>query len=118
MIEKSNSNKLVDTIVESIEDLKGENIIILDLTEIDNAVSDYFVICSGNSNTQVSSIASKVEKNVRHTLKERPLQTEGTQNAQWILIDYGNVVVHVFQKAIRDFYDLESMWGDAKLISA
>lgn len=118
MIEKSNSNKLVEAIVESIENLKGEDISILDLTEIDNAVSDYFIICSGNSNTQVSAIAANVEKNVRNNLKDRPLHTEGTQNAQWILIDYGNVVVHIFQKAIREFYDLESMWGDAKLISA
>lgn len=118
MIEKSDSNKLVEAIVESIENLKGENLSILDLTEIDNAVSDYFIICSGNSNTQVSAIASNIEKNVRNNLKERPLNIEGTQNAQWVLIDYGNVVVHVFQKAIREFYDLESMWGDAKLISA
>lgn len=118
MIEKSDSNKLVEAIVESIENLKGENLSILDLTEIDNAVSDYFIICSGNSNTQVSAIASNVEKNVRNNLKERPLNIEGTPNAQWVLIDYGNVVVHIFQKAIREFYDLESMWGDAKLISA
>ena len=118
MIEKSTSNKLVETIVESIENTKGENIIILDLKEIDNAVSEYFIICSGNSTTQVSAIAANLEKKVRNDIRERPIHTEGTQNAQWILIDYGNVVVHVFQTAIREYYDLESMWGDAKLISA
>lgn len=118
MTEKSTSNKLVDAVVDSIEDIKGENITILDLKEIDNAVSEYFIICNGNSNTQVSAIAANIEKKVRNTIKERPIHVEGTENAQWILLDYGNVVVHVFQKHIREFYDLESMWGDAKLISA
>jgi|SRR5690606_11789390 len=118
MIEKSNSYKLVETIVESADNMKAEDITILDLREIDNAVSQYFIICSGNSNTQVSAIASNIEKQVRNNIQERPIHSEGNQNAQWILLDYGNVVVHVFQKAIREYYDLESMWGDAKLISA
>lgn len=118
MIEKSNSNKLVEIIVNSIDDMKADNITILDLREIDNAVSEFFIICSGNSTTQVSAIATNVEKKVRNEIKERPLHTEGNQNAQWVLMDYGNVVVHVFLKGIREFYDLESMWGDAKLISA
>lgn len=118
MIEKSNANKLVETIVDSIEDKKAEDITILDMREIENAVSEFFIICSGGSTTQVSAIASSVERKVRSEVKERPLHSEGSQNSQWILLDYGNVVVHVFLKGIREFYDLESMWGDAKQISA
>ena len=118
MTEQPTTNKLVNTIVDCIDNLKGENIIILDLKKIDNAVSEYFIICSGNSSTQVGAIAANVEKKVRNEIKERPIHIEGTQNAQWVLMDYGNVVVHVFLKGIREYYDLESMWGDAKLISA
>lgn len=117
MTEKSSSKKLVDKIVASIEDIKGEDITILDLKEIDNAVCEYFVICNGNSNTQVSAISSNVEKKVRNDIQERPIHVEGTDNAQWILLDYGNVVVHVFQKTIRAYYDIESMWGDAKIVT-
>ena len=118
MTKKIVTNQLVEAIVDSIDDVKGEDIKILDLKEIDNAVSEYFIICSGNSNTQVAAIAANVEKKVRNTIKERPIHVEGNENAQWVLLDYGNVVVHVFQKPVRAFYDLESMWGDAKTISA
>lgn len=118
MTKKNTSEKLVEAIVDSIDDVKGEDITILNLREIDNAVSEFFIICSGNSNTQVSAIAANVEKKVRNEIKERPIHVEGTENAQWILMDYGNVVVHVFQKPIRDYYNLESMWGDAKAVSA
>lgn len=118
MTKKNTSEKLVEAIVDSIDDVKGEDITILNLKEIDNAVSEFFIICSGNSNTQVSAIAANVEKKVRNEIKERPIHVEGTENAQWILMDYGNVVVHVFQKPIRDYYNLESMWGDAKAVSA
>lgn len=111
------SNQLLNQIIDSIEDVKGEDITILDLREIDNAVCEYFVVCSGNSNTHVSSIASVIEKKVRTNLKERPLQVEGKENAQWVLLDYASIVVHVFQKHIREYYDIESMWGDAKRIN-
>lgn len=118
MTEKENSKKLLKTIVNGIEDTKGEEIVILDLSDIDNAVSTYFVICTGNSNTQVNAIANSVERKARNELKERPLHIEGTENAQWILMDYVSIVVHVFQRDIRDYYKLESMWGDAKYILA
>ena len=118
MTKKIVTNQLVEAIVDSIDDVKGEDILILDLKDIDNAVSEFFIICSGNSNTQVAAIAANVEKKVRNSIKERPIHVEGTENAQWVLLDYGNVVVHVFQKPVREYYDLESMWGDAKTISA
>lgn len=80
-------------------------------------MADYFVICSGNSNTQVSSIAGNVEKKVRNELQDRPWHVEGSENAMWVLVDYISVVVHVFQKHIREYYDIEELWGDAKVIT-
>ena len=105
---------LLDEIVHGIENVKGEDIQVLDLTEIDNTPCDYFVICSGNSNTQVSAIVGSVQKNVSKLLKEKPFHTEGSDVAEWVLIDYVNVVVHVFQKQIREYYNIEELWGDAK----
>ena len=105
---------LLDEIVHCIENVKGEDIQVLDLTEIDNTPCDYFVICSGNSNTQVSAIVGSVHKNVSKLLKEKPFHTEGSDVAEWVLIDYVNVVVHVFQKQIREYYNIEELWGDAK----
>lgn len=106
---------LINKIVEAIQDTKGEDIRILDLTHIENSVADYFVVCSGNSNTQVSAIAGSVEKKVRNELKDRPWHIEGEENAMWILVDYVSVVVHIFQKHIRDYYDIEDLWSDAKV---
>jgi len=105
---------LLDEIVHGIENVKGEDIQVLDLTEIDNTPCDYFVICSGNSNTQVSAIVGSVQKNVSKLLKEKPFHTEGSDVAEWVLIYYVNVVVHVFQKQIREYYNIEELWGDAK----
>ena len=105
---------LLDEIVHGIENVKGEDIQVLDLTEIDNTPCDYFVICSGNSNTQVSAIVGSVQKNVSKLLKEKPFHTEGSDVAEWVLIDYVNVVVHVFQKQIREYYNIEELCGDAK----
>ena len=80
-------------------------------------MADYFIVCSGNSNTQVASIAGNVEKKVRNDLKDRPWHVEGSENAMWVLVDYISVVVHIFQKHIREYYDIEELWGDAKVIS-
>ncbi len=104
---------LVDEIIEGIDDLKGENIVVLNLTKLENAVCDYFVICEGNSNTQVSAISNSIEKKVRENLGEKPWHVEGTTNAEWVLLDYVSVAVHVFQREVRAFYDLESLWADA-----
>ena len=112
---KSEKQLLINTIIDSIQDTKGEDIRILDLTNIENAAADYFIICSANSNTQVNAIAGNIERRVRNELKERPWHTEGEENALWVLVDYISVVVHVFQKHIREYYDIEDLWNDAKV---
>lgn len=89
---------LIDKIVEAIQDVKGEDIMIFDLSKIENSVAETFIICSGNSNTQVSALAGSVEKKVRNDLKDRPWHVEGTENSMWVLVDYVTVVVHIFQK--------------------
>jgi ribosome-associated protein len=112
--EQANIDTLITTIIGGIEDVKGQEINILDLREIDNTVCDYFIICEGTSNTQVNAIVSAIQKKVSKELKDKPWHIEGADNAEWVLMDYVNVVVHVFQKHIREYYDIESLWGDAK----
>jgi len=109
------TDDLISVIIQGIEEVKGENIQLLDLRDIENTVCDYFIICSGNSNTQVKAISSSIQKTVSKQIKDKPWHIEGENNAEWILMDYVNVAVHVFQKQIRDFYDIESLWGDAKI---
>ena len=106
---------LIDKIVEAMQDTKGEDILIFDLSKIENSVAQTFIICSGNSNTQVSAIAGNIEKKVRNDLQDRPWHVEGNENALWILLDYVSVVVHVFQRETREYYDIEELWGDAKI---
>lgn len=112
---ESNADLLITSIISGIEDVKGKEISILDLREIENTVCDYFVICEGTSNTQVNAIVNSVQKKVSKTLQDKPWHIEGEDNAEWVLMDYVNVVVHVFQKHIREYYDIESLWGDAKV---
>ena len=109
------TDDLISVIIKGIDDVKGENIQLLDLRDIENTVCDYFIICSGNSNTQVNAISGSVQKLVSKELKDKPCHIEVQGNSEWILMDYVNVAVHVFQKHIRDFYDIESLWGDAKI---
>jgi ribosome-associated protein len=106
------SKVLVDTIVDAIQDVKGKDIVVLDLTELPNAVTNYFIICSGESNTQVDGISNSVLKKTRTELKEKPWHQEGINNSEWVLLDYVNVVVHIFYKDIREFYNLEDLWAD------
>jgi ribosome-associated protein len=106
---------LIDTIVEAIQDTKGDKLMVFDLSKIENSVAETFIICSGNSNTHVSAIAGNIEKKVRNNLQERPWHVEGTENAMWVLVDYVSVVVHVFQQETREYYDIEELWGDAKI---
>ena len=110
----SNADQLITSILGGIEDVKGKEINILDLREIENTVCDYFIICEGTSNTQVNAIVNSIQKKVSKELKDKPWHIEGEDNAEWVLIDYVNIVVHVFQKHIREYYDIESLWGDAK----
>ena len=112
--ENSNADHLISVIVNGIEDVKGQNINILDLREIENTVCDYFIICEGTSNTQVNAIVNSIQKKVSKETKDKPWHIEGSDNAEWVLMDYVNVVVHVFQKQVREYYDIESLWGDAK----
>lgn len=114
---KASSDQLIAEIIKGIEQVKGSEITILDLRDIENTVCEYFVICEGSSNTQVNAIAGSVQKIVSKNLKDKPWHVEGEGNAEWILIDYVNVVVHIFQKQVREFYDIESLWGDAKTTS-
>jgi|TARA_B110000967_G_scaffold47675_1_gene48332 ribosome-associated protein len=109
------TDELIAVIIKGIDDVKGENIQLLDLRDLENTVCDYFIICSGNSNTQVNAISGSVQKVVSKEIKDKPWHIEGQGNSEWILMDYVNVVVHVFQKHVRDFYDIESLWGDAKI---
>lgn len=114
-IEKSALDKLVDAAVEGILEVKGRNISILDLRKIHNRVSDYYIICQADSNTQVNAIAGSVEEIVKKRVGDRPYHTEGFQNSEWILVDYVTVVVHIFQTQIRNFYNLEALWADAEI---
>lgn len=116
MAEKNiNNDELIANVIKGIEAVKGENITILDLREIDNTPCDYFIICDGKSNTQVNAISGAIQKTVSKELHDKPWHVEGEDNAEWILMDYVNVVVHVFQKHIREFYNIENLWGDAKI---
>lgn len=110
---QSSSDLLITTIISGIEDVKGKEITILDLRKIENTVCNYFIICEGTSNTQVNAIVNSVQRKVSKSLKDNPWHIEGNDNAEWVLMDYVNVVVHVFQKHIRDYYDIEGLWGDA-----
>ncbi|MGC6284730.1 MAG: ribosome silencing factor [Polaribacter sp.] len=109
------ADDLISVIIKGIDDVKGEDIQLLDLREIENTVCDYFVICSGTSNTHVNAISGSVQKLVSKETKDKPWHSEGLTNSEWVLLDYVNVVVHIFQKHVREFYDIESLWGDAKI---
>ena len=109
------SDILLETIIEGIQEVKGIDTAILDLKKIETAVCKYFVICSGTSNTHVSSIADSVKKIVSKKIQEKPWHIEGLNTSEWVLIDYSDIVVHVFQEQTREFYRLEDLWGDAKI---
>lgn len=112
---KDESTLLVESCVKGIQEKKGKDIVIVDLREIHNSVCDYFVICHGDSDTQVGAIANSVEEETLKDLQEKPWHTEGQENAQWILLDYVSIVVHVFHHEAREFYSLEKLWADAKI---
>jgi ribosome-associated protein len=113
----ASTDVLLANIIKGIEEVKGNDIDILDLRAIDTAVCDYFIICNGNSNTQVNAIVNSIQKTVSKELKDKPWHVEGTDNGEWVLMDYVNIVVHVFQKQIREFYNIEGLWGDAEITS-
>ncbi|MCP3932350.1 MAG: ribosome silencing factor [Bacteroidetes bacterium] len=107
--------QLNDLIIESIQDIKGKNIVKLDLRKLEDAPADYFIICEGNSNTQVKAISDNVYMRLKKEGNTLPFHMEGAKSALWVCVDYFNTVVHVFYKDARHFYELESLWSDAEL---
>jgi ribosome-associated protein len=112
--QKEESEIIAEIAIKGMQEKKAKEIICMDLRNVHNAVTDFFVICHGDSNTQVDAIAGSVEEEIRKVIGEKPWHREGFENAEWILLDYVNVVVHVFQKEQRGFYKLEALWADAE----
>ena len=111
---KHASQELNDIIVDAIQDIKGQNIVKLDLRKLEDAPTDFFIICEGESNTQVKSIADNIQKRTKQDLQTFPAHVEGGQSATWVLVDYFTTVVHVFHPEKRAFYELEDLWSDAQ----
>ena len=110
---KSPSEKLCDAIVEGMQENKANEIVVLDLRELDGAITEFFVICSGDSDTHVDGISNSINRHVRKNLKEKPWNIEGKTNSDWVLLDYVNVVGHDINKEKRSFYAYEELWSDA-----
>ena len=112
---RQDSDTLADIVVRGMREKKASDIVVLNLKELKNAVADYFIICSANSDTQIDAVARSVEDEVEKLTGEYPWQTEGRTNREWVLLDYVDVVVHVFLRDRRRFYALEELWGDAQI---
>jgi ribosome-associated protein len=112
-----NSSDLLDLIIDSIQDIKGKNVMKLDMSKLDDAPADYFVICSGDSTTQVKAISGNISRRVKEELSLAPAHVEGTNDARWCLVDYFDIVVHIFYPETREFYDIEDLWSDAEITS-
>ena len=111
------SEQLSQVVVKGMQEMKAEDIVLMDLRSVNNAVADFFVICSGNSDTHIDAIAESVDLEVNKADGQNPWHREGFNNKIWVLLDYVDVVVHVFKHENREFYALESLWGDAKITS-
>lgn len=114
-IKEVSSDALSEWVVEGMLEKKAADVVVMDLTDIKHAVADYFIICSGNSDTQIDAISQSIEEQIHKKSKQNPWKREGQQNKEWVLIDYVDVVAHVFNKEKRTFYGLEELWGDAKI---
>lgn len=112
---EAETEQLIDAIVEGIQRKKGIELVKIDLTKINHTECKYFIICHGNSNTQVDAIAHSVEYTVEEIINEKAWHKDGYRNSLWILLDYADVMVHIFQKDTRNFYDLENLWADAHI---
>jgi len=110
-----NSEQLSKVVVKGMQEMKAEDIVVMDLRSVNNAIADFFVICSGNSDTHIDAIAESVDHEVNKSDGQNPWHREGLSNKIWVLLDYVDVVVHVFNHDNREFYALESLWGDAKI---
>ena len=114
-LKETETEHLIDAIVEGIQRKMGIDIVKIDLTKINHSECKYFIICHGNSSTQVDSIAHSVEETVIELQNEKAWHIDGYRNSIWILLDYADIMVHVFQKEARQFYDLENLWADASI---
>ena len=109
------SEKLSQLVVKGMQEKKASDIVVMDLRKVRNAVADFFVICSGSSDKQLDAIATSIDEEVYKGLKEDPWHSEGKNNKEWVLLDYSNVVAHIFKKDRRTFFSLEKLWGDAEI---
>ena len=117
MTKTPNTDTLINKIIEGIEEVKGQHTTLIDLRDIENAVAKYFIIADGTSNTQVNAIAESIKKTVSKSLHQKPWHIEGEDNSEWILMDYVDVVAHIMQRPIREYYNLEGLWADAKVMA-
>ena len=111
--DEATSEELANWIVRGMQERKAFDIVLLNLKNVQNAIADYFVICSGSSTTQIDAISDSIDEQVQKETQQNPWHREGVENKQWILLDYVDVVAHVFDKESREFYNLENLWGDA-----
>jgi len=109
------ANKLVDAITKGIQEKKGQDITIADMQDIDGAIANYFIICQGNSPSQVEAIAESVGETVRTDTGEKPIRVAGLGLSHWVAIDFGDVLVHIFVPQAREYYNLDELWEDAKI---
>ncbi len=109
------NEQIVEKIVEGIQERKGKNIVVVDLTKLKEAPCSFFVICEGDSNVHVNAVAMSIKDYVQEKISVKPYATDGFENCEWIAIDYGQIIVHVFQRHTRAFYDIEHLWSDANL---
>ena len=109
------NEQIVNKIVEGIQERKGKEVVVVNLTRLKESPCNYFVICEGDSSVHVNAIAMSIKEYVREQINIKPYATDGFENAEWIALDYGQIIVHVFQRHVRTFYDIEHLWSDGKL---
>lgn len=114
-VKEVSSDILSEWVVEGMLEKKASDVVVMDLKKVKHAVADYFIVCSGNSDTQIDAISQSIEEQIHKRSRQNPWKREGQQNREWILLDYVDVVAHVFNKEKRTFYGLEELWGDAKI---
>ncbi|MCO5230590.1 MAG: ribosome silencing factor [Chitinophagales bacterium] len=115
LLDQQSNNVLVEQIVEFIQDKKGKDIISLNLSQIPEAVTDYYIVCHADSSTHVRAIMDNIEKEITEKLGIKNFHIEGRSNGEWILADIGDIIVHVFQTERREFYQIEDLWSDATI---
>ncbi len=106
---------IINKIVEGIQERKGKEIVVVDMNQLKDAPCSYFVICEGDSNTHVRAVSESIKDYVNEQMRVKPYAVDGEENAEWVAMDYGHIIVHVFQRSIRQFYDIEHLWADAEL---